>query len=117
VASSKPLSHDSNILLGTGDITITFDDAQLAVGFDLDGTGDTRHQVSTVCRVPTVIDTWAFDAAPATTLFVGWQNPAGITAVQVETTAGGSSATTKVDRVAWGVADFLDLLAHWGQCP
>lgn len=123
---------DSNILLGTGDITITFDDAQLAVGFDLDGAGDTLHQIVTFSNGPTVIDTWAFDLAPATTLFVGWQNPVGITSVQIETTVAGSPATTEVDNVAWGVAicvwdcdgsgdaivgveDFLALLAQWGQ--
>jgi len=121
---------DSNILRGTGDVTIAFDEPQLAIGFDIDGGGAVLHQTLTFYRGATVIDSWEFDMAPATTVFAGWQNPAGITSVLVTTSSG---ASTEVDNVGWGVvvdtcpadvndsgavdfADILELIGNWGPC-
>ncbi|MCP3904487.1 MAG: hypothetical protein GY715_12740 [Planctomycetes bacterium] len=123
---------DSNILRGEGDVTIAFDEPQLAIGFDIDGGNVELHQVLTFYRDGTVIDTWEFDMAPSATVFAGWQNPVGITSVLITTTPGNN--LTEIDNIGWGVvvlnpcpadvndsgavdfADILELIGNWGRC-
>lgn len=95
---------DSNILQGISDVLIEFDAPQVAVGFDLDGVANASyHQLITYYHGTTVIGTREFDMAPAATLFIGWQDPVGITSVHVETTATGFTGRAEIDNVAWGL--------------
>lgn len=95
---------DSNILQGVSDVTITFEQAQVAVGFDLDGVANaTYHQIITYYHNASVIGVRAFDQAPSATLFIGWQDALGITSVHVETSATGFAGRAEIDNVAWGL--------------
>lgn len=95
---------DSNVLAGSNDLTITFDQPQAAVGLDIVSiTGNlTYHDVVTFFHGSTELGSIARDIPPGGELFVGWQNQsAGITSVHVVQT--GSSGWSIVDNIAWGV--------------
>jgi hypothetical protein len=95
---------DSNILQGISDVLINFDVPQVAVGFDLDGVANAiYHQAVTYYHGTTVIGAREFDMAPGATLFIGWQDPVGMTSVHVETSATGFTARAEIDNVAWGL--------------
>ncbi len=96
---------DSNILQGRLNLTITFDEPQVAIGFDLDGYANgSYHQIIKFYHNNVVIGMMDFDLPPGTTRFIGWQDAGlGITSVRIDTTASGFDAFTEVDNVAWGL--------------
>ncbi len=121
---------DSNILEASTDLTIRFEEPQLAVGFDVVGVSN-MHYVLTFFHGDIVIDMWEIDTVSPAVFFAGWQNSIGITSVHIDTTA---SSIIQVDNVGWGVVvanscpadidedgtvgftDLVNLLANWGGC-
>lgn len=95
---------DSNVLAGSNDLLITFDEPQRAVGLDIVSiTGNlTYHDVVTFYHGATELGSITRDIPPGGELFVGWQNQsAGITSVHIVQT--GSSGWSIVDNVEWGI--------------
>jgi hypothetical protein len=95
---------DSNILQGVDNVTLQFDEPQVAVGFDLDGAGNvTYHEVINVWRDQEMLGTLEFDILPGSYAFAGWHDNLGVTSVEIATTAvGGFTIYSEVDNVGWG---------------
>lgn len=94
---------DSNVLAGSNDLFIVFDEPQLAVGFDIVSitANLTYHDTVTFYNDTTPIGSISRDIAPGGELFVGWQNAAGITSIRV--IQSGTSGWAIVDNIEWGV--------------
>ena len=122
---------DSNVLSGHDDVTITFDEPQLAVGFDVDGTGTAMALTITFRHHETIIDTWVREIGAFEEPFLGWQNANGITSVTIDAPG---DAVVRIDNVGWGVVvdqpcagdvdddgtigfvDLVAVLSAWGNC-
>lgn len=95
---------DSNVLAGSNEVLITFDEPQLAVGFDIVSiTGNvTYHDAVTFYHHSIELGSVSRDIAPGGELFVGWQNAAsGITSARIVQT--GASGWSIIDNVEWGI--------------
>ncbi|GAB4192076.1 MAG: hypothetical protein Kow00105_06130 [Phycisphaeraceae bacterium] len=120
----------ANKTYGPNLLTITFDQPQLAVGMDLiDFTGNLDYHETIRFYHDTVeLGSLAVTLQQASSQFVGWQHPSGITHVTIQ-----SDVWSIVDNVAWGlwigdvlvgdldrdefvgISDLNLLLSNWNQ--
>ncbi len=104
VYASFVWGDDSNVLAGSDDLVITFDQPQQAVGLDVISiTGNvTYHDVVTFYHGPATLGSIELDLAPGGEDFVGWQHAGGITHVRIRESA--TAGWAIIDNVAWGLA-------------
>ncbi len=95
----------SNLLQGSTNIVVTFNQPQAAIGFDLvDGTGNVPyHDTVVFYRGTTVLGTLQFDLTAPGDAFAGWQDAVGITSARVTSVGVGFSGLASIDNVEWGI--------------